>query len=191
MRFVGSNDSFSLTLLCFFSHRIKLCGLPLQQSVSRCIHRRLCSTATCGKMSTAITRSKPLLPCYCYAIKTYIRIINCPVSQPASAGSGAVLVNCKLITDSLHDIRTVNLAPAQVSYRQIKLSLQELNQLSCWHQVFKKFVFLNPNFHWGNSPFWPPLRTPMEISKETIGKIVTGNQFHVTLPIVTPGILFI
>ena len=42
--------------------------------------------------------SEPLLPCDCYAIKTNIRTIRSQVLQSASAGNGADLVNCKLIT---------------------------------------------------------------------------------------------
>jgi len=61
-----------------------------------CLH----STVTYGKTPTAITffKSEPLLPCDCYAIKTNIRTIRSQVLQPASAGNGADLVNCKLIT---------------------------------------------------------------------------------------------
>jgi len=36
-----------------------------------------------------------LLPCYCYATKANSRIIRSRVSQPASAGKEADLVNCK------------------------------------------------------------------------------------------------
>ena len=39
--------------------------------------------------------SEPLLPCYCYAIKVNFKT---KVSQPASAGNVADLVNCKLIS---------------------------------------------------------------------------------------------
>jgi len=40
---------------------------------------------------------EPLLPCYCYAIKANFKTILPQVSQPASAGNVADLVNCKLI----------------------------------------------------------------------------------------------
>ena len=42
--------------------------------------------------------SEPLLPCYCYAIKANFKTILPQVSQPASAGNVADLVNCKLIS---------------------------------------------------------------------------------------------
>jgi len=57
--------------------------------------------------------SEPLLPCYCYAIKANLKTILPQVSQPASAGNVADLVNYKLIRESLHDARTVNPALVQ------------------------------------------------------------------------------
>jgi len=39
-----------------------------------------------------------LLPCDCYATKANSRTTRSRISQPASAGKEAVLVNCKLIT---------------------------------------------------------------------------------------------
>jgi len=48
--------------------------------------------AYCGNLS------EPLLPCYCYAIKANFKTILPQVSQPASAGNAADLVNCKLIS---------------------------------------------------------------------------------------------
>jgi len=56
--------------------------------------------------------SEPLLPCYCYAIKTNFKTILPQVSQPASAGSVADLVNCKLI--SHHCMMPEQLNPALV-----------------------------------------------------------------------------
>ena len=43
--------------------------------------------------------SEPLMLCCCYAIKANFKTIPTPqVSQPASAGNVADLVNCKLIS---------------------------------------------------------------------------------------------
>jgi len=118
------------------------------------------STVKCGKTSTAVTffKFEPLLPCDCYAIKTSIRTIRSQVLQPASAGNVADLVNCKL---SLHDTRSVNRGSGAVwlSYRQIKLSLQELGQLSCWLQISKKCLFSASVS--SKCPFCPPADAQM------------------------------
>jgi len=54
--------------------------------------------------------SEPSLPCYCYAIKANFKTILAQVSQPASAGNVADLVNCKLI--SHHCMMSVSVIPA-------------------------------------------------------------------------------
>jgi len=56
-------------------------------------------------------QSEPLLLCDCYAMKSNIKTIRSQVLQPASAGNGADLVNCKLITA---DPRSVNRASGAV-----------------------------------------------------------------------------
>ena len=59
---------------CFFSHSIKLNGLPLS-AVTVSLHylpRCLCSTVTCGKTPTTVTWSEPLKIC-CHVIVTQQR----------------------------------------------------------------------------------------------------------------------
>jgi len=58
-----------------------------------------------------------LLPCYCYARKANSRTICSRVSQPASAGKEADLVNCKLITACYQNSEPDSCA-VWVSYRQ-------------------------------------------------------------------------
>ena len=84
---------------CFFSHRIKLVGSNISFQFSHratdvCVQQ---SHAGCSKTPTAVN-FEPLLPCYCYAIKANFKTILPQLSQPASAGNVADLVNCKLIS---------------------------------------------------------------------------------------------
>jgi len=129
----------------FFSYRIKLRGSLLSAVIVSLhyllsCHRRLRSTVTCDKTPTIVTffKSEPLLPCDCYAIMTNSRTIRSEVLQPDCAGSGADLVNCKLIT-AWHQNSEPDSCAVWLSYRQIKLPLQELSQLSSWFQVSRNF----------------------------------------------------
>jgi len=78
-------------------------------------------------------------------MKSNIKTIRSQVLQPASAGNGADLVNCKLITA---DPRSVNRASGAVwlSYGQINLWLQELTQLSA------DFRFPDIFYYWSQFP---------------------------------------
>ena len=102
-----------------------------QQSLSRCItcHRYLLSIVSCGKTLTPVTWSEPLLLCYCNEIKANFRTICSQVSQPASAGNVTDMSDCKLKSAWHHNSKPGSCA-VWVSYRKIKLSLQELSQLS-------------------------------------------------------------
>ena len=89
-------DFFSVFTSYVACHSVTYC---YQQSLPRCItcHRCLRSTVTCSKTPTVVN-FEPLLLCYCYAIKANFKTILPQVSQPASAGNVADLVNCKLIS---------------------------------------------------------------------------------------------
>jgi len=95
MRFVGSNISFQ------FSHRMFLFTPWLLAISSRCL-AALPATDVCVQQSHATKCLLPqlwtLLPCYCHTIKANFKTILPDVSQPASAGNVADLVNCKLIS---------------------------------------------------------------------------------------------
>jgi len=68
-----------------------------------------------------------LLPCYCYATKANSRTIRLQVSQPASAGREANLVNCQLITAWHQNSEPDTCSGSVISAN--KLLLQELTQL--------------------------------------------------------------
>ena len=117
---------------CFFSHRVNY----ITANSSHCM-ATLPATDVCVQQPHA---AKRLLPnCCCFAIKVNFSTIGSRVLQFASAGKRADLVSCKLITawyqNSLPDSCAV-----WMSYWQIKRPLQELSQLSCWLQVFYKFL---------------------------------------------------
>jgi len=82
-------------IVCFFSHRDLLLSavaaslhyLPQMSAFKSHMHQNAC----CRNF-------EPLLACYCYALMAIFQTIPPQVSQPASAGSVADLVNCKLIS---------------------------------------------------------------------------------------------
>ena len=96
MRFVGSNISFQ------FSHRMFLFTPWFIAISSRCLaaYQPHMSAFNSQMWQNTYCRnfSEPLLLCYCYAIKGNFKTILPQVSQPASAGNVADLVNCKLIS---------------------------------------------------------------------------------------------
>jgi len=60
---------------------------------------RLATLFNSHMQQNAYCRSfQPLLPCDCHALKANFKTILAQVSQPASAGNVADLVNCKLIS---------------------------------------------------------------------------------------------
>ena len=96
IKLVGNQYFFSVFTSYVSFHTVTYC---YQQLLPRCItcHRCLHSTVTCSKTPTAVN-FEPLLPGYCYVIKANFKTILLQVSQPASAGNVADLVNCKLIS---------------------------------------------------------------------------------------------
>jgi len=62
-----------------------------------------------------------LLPCDCYATKANSRTTRSRISQPASAGKEAVLVNCKLITAWYYQNSEPGFCAVWVSLRQINV----------------------------------------------------------------------
>jgi len=87
---------------CFFSHSIKVRDFCYQQQLLTayacqdvCVQQSHATKCYCCNLKWTF---EDLLPCYCYAIKINSRTMRSQVSQPAFAGKGAYLVNCKLIT---------------------------------------------------------------------------------------------
>ena len=141
---------------------------PSQQSLSRCITCQdvctLRSIVTCGKMSTTMIWSASskicCRHCYCYATKASSTTIRSRVSQPASAGKEADLVNCKLITACYQNSERDSCAMCSVSVISAnKLSLPELPQLikiKLLIHVFQNFYFLVPIARRIKCPFFTP-----------------------------------
>ena len=105
-----------------------------------------------------------LLPCYCYATKANSRTIRSRLSQLASAGKEANLVNCKLITACYQNSEPGSCA-VWVSYRQ-KTVIARINPTNRnWTDDFRfsrNFCFLIPISRGGQMPVLPPpLRTPL------------------------------
>jgi len=88
---------FSVFTSCVSFDTVTYC---YKQSLPHCItcYRCLRSTVTMQQNAYRCNLSEPLLPCYCYAIKANFKTILPQVSQPASVGNVADLVNCKLIS---------------------------------------------------------------------------------------------
>ena len=87
---------FSFHIVRFFSHRDLLLS-----AVAASLHYLPQMSAFNSHMQqNAYCRNlnEPLLPCYCYVIEGNFKTILPRVSQPASAGNVADLVNCKLIS---------------------------------------------------------------------------------------------
>jgi len=87
---------FSFHIQCFFSHRDLLLSavtvsLHYLQHMSA-FNSHMQQNAYCRNVS------EPLLPCYCFEIKVNLKTTLPQVSQPASAGNVADLVNCKFIS---------------------------------------------------------------------------------------------
>ena len=108
MRFVGSSDSFhtvlnslaaiflfSFHIVCFFSHRDLLLSAV---AASLNYLPQMSAFSSHMQQNAYFCNFEPLLPCYCYAIKANFKTILPQVSQPASVGNVADLVNCKLIS---------------------------------------------------------------------------------------------
>jgi len=123
----------------FFSHRIKGRGLVTycnQQSLSRCItcHR-------CLQQSHAAKRLLPQLEvnlCCHVTVTQWRPILELSAPKFRNLPLQAVertCVNCKLKI-AWHYNSEPNSCAVWLSYRKIKPPLQELNQLSCWLQVF-------------------------------------------------------
>jgi len=78
-----------------------------------------------------------LLQCYCYATKANSRTVRSRVSQSASAGEEADLVNCKLITVRYENSEPDSCAVCVISAN--KLSFQELTELIRTKQLTSRF----------------------------------------------------
>ena len=128
-----------------------------QQSLSRCI--------TCHKCLQQSHAAKRLLPqlevklCCHVTVTQWRPILELSASKFSNLSLQAMeqtWVNCKLKTAWHHNSEPGSCA-VWVSYREIKLSLQVLRQLSCWLQDFYKFLVISPNYQVvANSYFVPP-----------------------------------
>jgi len=120
----------------FFPHRITVRDL-LQSAVIVSLHYlpQMSSTVTCGWTPTTATWSEPLLSCYCYAMKAILELTAPKFRNLPLQAVERTWVNCKLKIAWHHNSEPGSCA-VWASYRKIKLSLQELGQLSCWLQVF-------------------------------------------------------
>jgi len=156
MHFVGSKISFHVVQKYVYYY-VTYCN---QQSLSRCITCRRCL-----QQSHAAKRLPPQLEvniCWHVTVTQWRSIWELSASKFRNLPLQAMQrtwVNCKLKI-AWHNNSETALCAAWVSYRKIKLSLQELSQLSCWLQVFYKFLILCPNFHVvANSHIVPPADT--------------------------------
>ena len=96
-----------------------------------------------------------LLPWYCYAIKTNSRKIHSRLSQPASAETW---VNCKPITAWHYNCEPDSCAVwASYWQKNCHWRIKSFNgNLRCRHQIFRKYLVLNPNLQGGKRAFAHP-----------------------------------
>ena len=110
-----------------------------------------------------------LLPCYYYATKANGRTIRSRVSQPASAGKEADLVNCKLITACYQNSETDSCA-VWLSHRQINCHCKNYSQL--------------PR---GEGPFFLPCARP-RLRNQTVKKcwslLTSWRKLHIVQPFI-------